>query len=84
MHLEAEAPVLFLNDMTSMGETSLSTKWYAAERLRTNRPLIRRSAVFGAGANLIAAAGAILRVAGRHDIRLFPTKNEAIAWLEEA
>ena len=82
--LEAEAPVLYLNDMRRIGESSLSTKWYAAQQLKANRPLIRRSAVFGASTGLVASAGAILRVAGRDDIKLFREQEEAVAWLLEA
>lgn len=79
--LKASAPALFLNDMRELGEMSLATKWYAADCLKKNRPYIERSAVFGASRTLIAAAGAILRVAGRDDIRLFSGRDEALAWL---
>lgn len=82
--LKAAAPALFLNDMNHLGELSLATKWYAANCLKKNRPFIERSAVFGASKKLVAAAGAILRVAGRNDIQLFDRREDALAWLTAA
>lgn len=80
-HLEANAPVRYLVDVTDVKELSLAERWRLAGRMKENRPLIKRSAVLGVRPVLRFPVQVILRVSGRDNVRLFADQREAEEWL---
>ena len=75
------APADVLIDATSVGDSSLSVRWKLAMRMKSNRPYIRRTAIYGVSAGCEAALRILLRAAGRDNIRIFASREEAEAWL---
>ena len=80
-HLEANAPVRYLVDVTEVKELTLAERWRLAERMKENRPLIMRTAVLGVHPMLRFPVQVILRVSGRDNVRLFATREDAQRWL---
>jgi hypothetical protein len=83
VHLIANAPVLYLVDLSAIGDLALSERWDLAGRMKQNRQYIARSALYGLSSQLEFAFRVIIRVSGRKDLRVFPGRAEAEAWLLE-
>ena len=64
-----------------LGKSSLNLRWKLAMRMKQNRGLIRRSAVFGLSERLTTVVRIILRASGRTNVRIFDTRDAAEKWL---
>jgi hypothetical protein len=79
--LVERAPADVLIDARSIGESSLSTRWKLAMRMKSNRPYIRRTAIYGVSAGYEAALRILVRASGRSNIKVFASREEAETWL---
>ena len=81
VHLVELAPVYYLVGFRGMEDLTLSERWVAAKRMRENRYLVTRSAIYGLSSKLAFAFTLMIRVSGRRDLRVFEHKIDAQAWL---
>ena len=79
--LEERAPATVSIDAGALGESSLNLRWKLAMRMKQNRGLIHRSAVFGLSERLTTVVRIILRASGRTNVRIFDTRDAAEKWL---
>lgn len=80
-HLEANAPVLYLLDGSTFPDLSLAERWGLAKRAQRNRALIKKSAIYAMPTRLRFALDVVIRVSGRDNLRAFPDRASAEAWL---
>ncbi len=81
--MEQLAPLLHLTDVTDVGDGSLSARWALARHVKSQAHLIKRSAVYGVSPTMRLLIGAVLRGAGRRDIKVARDRAEAEAYLLE-
>ena len=82
-HLERLAPVLYMNDVSQIGDASLSDQWMLAKLMRAQAHLIKRSAVYGVSPAKRIILGAVLRAAGRDNVRVVEGREQAERYLLE-
>ncbi len=80
-YYQTHRDVLFLNDFSQVGDVTLAARWYAAQKVKANRPFIKRSAVFGWPATWRVLGDVFVRVSGRKDVRPFASRDEAVRFL---
>lgn len=69
-------------DMTSFsGKYTAGALGILAEFAKNNTPYIEKSASFGGSTALRVAGETVSNLAGRDNIKVFATKEEALAWL---
>ena len=55
-----------------------------SELMRSNKSYVEKSALFGGGETITAAANIVTSFAVRDNVSFFKTKEEAVAWLNAA
>lgn len=80
-HLERLAPVRYMNDASYIQDSDLSVQWHLASYMKKNAPLISKSAVFGLSPVKAFMVRAVIRAAGRDNVRTFDTREECERWL---
>jgi hypothetical protein len=79
--VEERAPTRVLVDASRLGETTLRLRWRILQRVRANKPLIERSAIYGLSERLESLLWVVFTLSGRSNIRTFLWRHEAEAWL---
>ena len=79
--VEQRSPARVLVDATRLGRTTLRLRWELVRQLRTTRPLIERSAIFGLSSKLETLLWILFTVSRRSNVRTFLWRHEAEAWL---
>lgn len=82
--LKLRAPALVLTDATALEDLTVRARWAYAQRMTEHRKFIARSAVIGLSASMETVIGLLIRASGRSDLRVFPERGQAVAWLHEA
>jgi hypothetical protein len=80
-HLHRLAPVLYLNDATHIQGSHLKAQWRLAEHMKRNAPYIRKSALFGVTPVKAFMVRAVVRAAGRDNVRVFDDRAGCEQWL---
>lgn len=80
-HLERLQPVLFLNNATDIQEGPLNLQWRLAQHMKRNAEYIRKSALFGLTPRKAFMVRAVVRAAGRDNVRIFDTRAQCEEWL---
>ncbi len=81
--MEELAPLRFLIDASGLGESSLSARWKLANRMKSNRRLIERSAVIGVSSQIQVVFRVILRASGRNNVKVCNSRAEALDYLRK-
>lgn len=77
--------VKILFDMTTFtGEYSIGAFEIMVSFARETKPFVERTACFGGPTIGLAAGEMVTTLSGRDNIKFFKTKEEALAWLNEA
>jgi hypothetical protein len=79
--LEERTPARILVDGSQLGETGRRVRWELVKRMRANKPLIDRTAIFGLPPRLETVLWILFSLSGRSNIRTFLWRHEAEAWL---
>ena len=81
--LEERTPARILVDASQLGETDKRVRWQLVKRMRANKPLIERTAIFGLSPRLETVLWILFSLSGRSNIRTFLWRHEAEAWLAD-
>lgn len=81
--LKLRAPARVLTDATELDDLTMRARWAYAQRMAEHRHLIAKSAVIGLSSRMETVIGLLIRASGRSDLRLFPDRAQAMAWLHE-
>lgn len=79
--LEERAPARVLIDAARLRDSTLGFRFKLAVRMRANKPLIDRSAIFGLPRRQESVLRVLLRLSGRSNVRTFMWRHEAEVWL---
>src|SRR5687767_12268593 len=76
-HIERLAPLLQLTDVTHLGQASLAARWALGRHVKSQGHLIKRSAIYGVSPTMRMIVGAVLRAAGRENVRVTASREDA-------
>ena len=80
--LEERAPARVLIDAVRLGDSTLGFRLKLAMRMRANKPLIERSAIFGLPRRQHEMLRLLLRASWDANVRTFMWRHEAMSWLD--
>lgn len=81
--IEERAPVKHLLHAGEVELKHLASRWDLARRMKDNRKLIEKSAIVGVAGAKKFVAQVVVKASGRDNVRIFSTRDEALAWLRE-
>jgi len=79
--LDRQGKVLYFNDFSKLEDFTISARWVAAQRLKTQRQFILKSAICGTKPTVRWLYNHLNRLTGRSDVVMFDTADEALNWL---
>lgn len=79
--LRMRAPASVLTDASELDDVTMRARWVYAQRMTEHRRFIGRSAVVGLSPSMEVATRVMIRASGRDDLRVFPTRAQALGWL---
>ena len=81
--LQLRAPACILTDATDIEDLTMRARWVYAQRMTEHRRFLARSAVVGLSPRMDVVLRVLVRASERSDLRVFYSRQEAMAWLRD-